>query len=68
MGWLLLATRKEDTGEFEVVGGPRPTKEAAEKEGAHLAARDPTILSYQVVETQAWIVRVPDGAPGSTDE
>ena len=68
MRWLLLATRKEDPGEFEVVGGSHPTKEAAEMEGAQLEARDPTILSYQVVETQAWIVGVPDGATASTDE
>jgi hypothetical protein len=68
MTWLLLVTRKEDSGGYEVVGGPHPTKEAAEKEGAQLEIRDPTILSYQVVETQAWIVGVPDGATASTDE
>jgi hypothetical protein len=39
MTWLLLATRKEDSGEYEVVGGPHPTKEAAEEQGAQLEAR-----------------------------
>jgi hypothetical protein len=68
MTWLLLATRKQDSGEYEVVGGPQPTKEAAEEQGAQLQARDPAILGYQVVETQAWIVGVPDGATACTDE
>ena len=68
MRWLLLATRKEDPGSSRWSADHTRPKEAAEMEGAQLEARDPTILSYQVVETQAWIVGVPDGATASTDE
>jgi hypothetical protein len=50
MAWLLLVTREEHPGEYKVLDGPHPTKEAAEKEGARLRAKDPAIIDYKVVE------------------
>lgn len=50
MTWLLLITKRDEEGNWQVVGGPHRTKQATEAEGERLRSEDPSIMAYAVEE------------------
>lgn len=52
MAWLLLVTRQKDRGEYEIVGGPRPTEDEARTAGESLHEQDSRVVDYRVAEAR----------------